>query len=169
MGSETVAESLVAEAKRRMLAESWERLRRCLYTLDEGDLWARPHERTNSVTNLVLHVCGNLRQWVVHGLGGAPDVRRRHEEFEARGGLTRDQLVERLDATMTEVRHVLDRLDPTDLLRVRRVQGFDENGVSVLLHAVEHTSYHTGQVAHITKATKAVDLGFYAGVDLDRK
>jgi uncharacterized damage-inducible protein DinB len=170
MGDEArrFGEALVAEAARRLLGESLPRLRRCLPLLSEEDVWRRPNAETPSVGNLVLHLCGNVRQWVLFGLGGQPDTRRRAEEFAARGPLPRAELLERLEETLREAGRVLAGLDPATLMEPRRVQGFDESGLSILVHVVEHFSYHVGQISYVVKATRAVDLGYYAGQDVDR-
>ena len=119
--------------------------------------------------NLILHLCGNVGQYILSGLGGAPDVRERSKEFSERGPLPRAELLARLDRTMTEAARALDRLDPATILEKRVVQGFEYDGVGILIHVVEHFSYHTGQIAWFVKARKAIDLGFYRGVDLNRK
>ena len=116
--------------------------------------------------NLVLHLCGNVRQYVIAGLGGAADVRERAKEFTERGPLPRAELLERLEQTLAEAGKVLDRLDPARVLEKQTVQGFEYDGVGILVHVVEHFSYHTGQLAYFVKARKGIDLGFYRGVDL---
>jgi uncharacterized damage-inducible protein DinB len=90
-------------------------------------------------------------------------------EFSERGGAPGEDVLARLEAVMAEAGAVLDGLDPGRLLEARRVQGFDETGLSILVHVVEHFSYHTGQIAYAVKAGKDLDLGFYRGVDLNRK
>ena len=117
----------------------------------------------------MLHLAGNVRQWVVAGLGGAADVRERQAEFDAPGPMPTAELLGRLEQALSEAWAVLDGLDPASLLVPRRVQGFTESGLSILVHVVEHVSYHTGQIAYIVKARKDVDLGFYRGRDLDAR
>lgn len=165
--SSDFARALLSEVERRMFDESQPRILWCLSALREEQVWRRANERSNSVGNLVLHLCGNIRQWMIHGLGGAEDERRREEEFAERGPIPTERLIEQFNQTMDEARAVLDRLDPALLLTERRVQGFDETGLSILIHVVEHLSYHTGQIAYITKASEDTDLGFYDGRDLN--
>ena len=79
------------------------------------------------------------------------------------------ELLGTLEKAMAEVSQVLDRLDPATLLQTHRVQGFVESGLSILVHVMEHFSYHTGQIAYIVKSRKNVDLGFYRGKNLNAK
>jgi uncharacterized damage-inducible protein DinB len=117
----------------------------------------------------VLHLSGNVRQYIVATLGGVPDARERQAEFDEKGPLPTAELLGRLEKTMAEASTVIDRLEAPALLQSYRVQGFVETGLSILLHVVEHFSYHTGQIAYIVKSRKNVDLGFYRGRDLNKR
>lgn len=129
--------------------------------LDPEQLWWRPNEGSNSVANLLAHLHGNLSQWVLAGLGGEPFERHRDEEFAARGGaLGKDELLARLRDTVTRCRAVALALTPDDLARVRRIQKYDLDGAAALFHAVEHMSYHTGQIVLLAKWL-GVSLDFY--------
>ena len=109
-----------------------------------------------------------MRQWIVSTLGDRPDGRRRSEEFAETGPIPSAELRALLVDTMAEARQVVSALAPDSLLGMRRVQGFEESALSILVHVVEHFAYHTGQVAWIVKAQRETDLGFYRGVDLER-
>ncbi|MFH1276894.1 MAG: DUF664 domain-containing protein [Candidatus Eisenbacteria bacterium] len=159
--------ALVAETKRRLLGESFPRLRKCLDLLDDKAIWRRPNPSMASVGNLTLHVLGNARQWFVSGLLGEPDDRDRTAEFAEPGPLPREELFRRIAETERECRRALEAVDPGTLLETRRVQVFEESGLSVLVHVVEHFSYHVGQIARATKAKENVDLEFYGGIDLE--
>jgi uncharacterized damage-inducible protein DinB len=161
--------ALIKESRRRLFDESLPRIRKCLAQMTVDEIWARPNEQTVSAGNLVLHLAGNVRQYVIATLGGVPDVRERQKEFDEKGPMATADLLDRLEKAMAEVSAVLDRLDPSTLLQTHRVQGFVESGLSILVHVVEHFSYHTGQIAYIVKSRKNVDLGFYRGRDLNRK
>ena len=169
MPSTDLRTAFVLEVQRRLFEESWPRLKRCLDLLEEEEVWLRPNENSNSVGNLVLHLCGNARQWIVSGLGGTPDERRRSEEFAERGPILKAHLHELLDALQPEIIQILDGLTGDDLLKIYNIQGFSENGISVLVHVVEHFSYHVGQVSYFVKARKNLDLGYYAGLNLEQK
>ena len=161
--------ALIEEAKRRLFGESFPRLRACLDRLPDEALWRQPNDRTPSAGQLVVHLCGNARQWIVSGLGGAPDVRDRAAEFSESARRSRSELLELVERTRSDVAAALDRLDPADLLRPRPVQVFTESGLSILVHVVEHVSYHVGQITYVVKSTQDVDLGYYAGRDLNRR
>ncbi len=166
--SEALVDSLRRESRRRLIDESLPRIRKCLAELSDDELWFRPNEQSNSMGNLVLHLCGNVGQYVLSGLAGAPDHRERPKEFAERGPIPRAELLARLERTMAEAARVIDGLDVRNLLEKRVVQGFDYDGVGILVHVVEHFSYHTGQIAYFVKARKGIDLGFYRGVNLNR-
>ena len=157
----------VSEIKRRLFEESQVRLERCLNELSEADIWWRPNENSNSVGNLVLHLSGNARQWILAGLGGALDQRRRQTEFDERGPIPRAELIQKVRDVMGEIDEVLDRLKPEDLERPIVVQSFDETGLSILIHVVEHFSYHVGQMAYIVKARLDKQTNFYGGINLE--
>ena len=167
MADSDLGAALLGECRRRLFDESLPRIRKCLAQMTVDEIWARPNEQTVSVGNLVLHLAGNVRQYVIATLGGVPDVRERQKEFDEPGPLATADLLDRLEKAMAEVSAVLDRIDPSTLLQTHRVQGFVESGLSILVHVVEHFSYHTGQIAYIVKSRKNVDLGFYRGRNLN--
>ncbi|MFN0013552.1 MAG: DinB family protein [Saprospiraceae bacterium] len=146
--------------------ESTRMLQTAYADLDEADIWKRPNAASNSVGNLVLHLCGNIRQYAISALGGTEDLRERDAEFAARGGTDKAALLVKLQRTVEEAKAAIRAADAANLLRVRSVQGFQLSGLGIVLHVVEHYSYHTGQIAFWTKLLKDKDLGFYAGVDL---
>lgn len=140
-----------------------------LEQLDEQDLWRRPNGASNSVANLLLHLCGNIRQYIISSLGGAADVRLRDMEFSQTGEKTAAELLEQLTSVIEEAKSVISETSEDEFLRIREVQGFNMSGLGVVLHVVEHLSYHTGQIAFWTKLLKGRDLGFYDGIDLNIK
>ncbi len=148
-------------AAARLESDYLPKLRRCLEILPESDLWWRPHDACNSVGQLLLHLEGNLRQWVVAGLGGGEDDRRRDLEFAPRTQPARDELVDRLRQTVEESVRILRDLPTTELPRLRRIQIYRVTGLHAALHAVEHFSGHTGQIIWITKLRTGEDLHFY--------
>lgn len=159
--------ALVAETRRRLFDESFPRLRKCLSLLDEKSVWRRPNPSMASVGNLTLHLLGNARQWLVAGLLGEPEGRDRAAEFSEPGPHPTEDLLRRVDEAERECRRAMDAVDPETLLETRRVQIFEESGLSILVHVIEHFSYHVGQIARATKAKKNVDLEFYGGIDLE--
>src|SRR4051812_28596363 len=136
------------EVARHQLAERADRIGHCVGQLDDAQVWWRPHESMNSVANVLLHLCGNLRQWIVSGVGGVPDVRDRPAEFSERGAIPRDELLGRFRATVAEVDGVLANLDDARLLEPRRVQGFDETVLSATWHSLEHLGGHAQEIIY---------------------
>jgi uncharacterized damage-inducible protein DinB len=149
------------EARRYLVVEYPIKIRACLARLSDDDLWWRPNEESNSAGNLLLHLSGNIRQWIVSGVGGVPDVRRRQEEFDERGPLPRPDLLVRFDAALADADRVLASLRPTDLGGARRIQGRETTVLHAVFHVVEHCAMHTGQITYLTKQRSGRDLGFY--------
>lgn len=159
----------LAESVRHMCDVSVGRIRKCLATVNEEEIWRRPNASTVSIGNLVLHLCGNVRQYIMSGMGGAADTRSRDDEFGETGPVPRATLVQKLDQILSEAREVLDKLTEDDLLGSKTIQGFDLNGLGAILHVVEHFSYHTGQIGFAVKLLKDQDLKYYEGYDLNAK
>jgi uncharacterized damage-inducible protein DinB len=149
------------DESRRLLSQSYlPRIARCLEGLSDDTVWWRANPESNSMANLLLHLSGNLRQWIVSGLGGVPDVRNRPQEFDARGQTTAADLLSALTTTVLEADRVLATLSPDALGEPRRIQGSDVTVFEAIYHAVEHFSMHTGQIILLTKMWKG-DVGFY--------
>lgn len=143
------------------------RIANCLSRLTESQVWQKPNSQTNSIGNLILHLCGNIRQYAISSLGNLPDVRVRDKEFSAIGGPAKTELLAKLDATVYEAVTIIRACSEAELMRVRMVQGFSYTGIGILVHVTEHFSYHVGQIALYTKLLVEEDLGFYADVDLN--
>ena len=162
-----LAEAFVLESRSYLSGEYVPKIRRCLRELREEDVWWRPNPRSNSVGNLVLHLCGNARQWVLHGVCGQPDIRERSTEFAARDGWGLEELREHMDRSMADVDAGLRALEataaghPALLTETRTIQGNTVTVMRALYHVVEHFSTHTGQILWITKARTDQDLGFW--------
>jgi hypothetical protein len=150
MSTASIGQAYVAEARRR-LAASLQRLEHCLGQLTDAQLWWRPREAMNSIGNLVLHLCGNLRQWLVAGIGGAADVRDRPQEFAERGPIPRDELLGRLAQVVGEVDAALAGVSDGQLLEPRRIQGFDETVLSAVFDSLAHLAGHTQEVVCLTR------------------
>ncbi len=140
-----------------------------LERLSEEDIWKRPNENLNSVGNLILHLCGNMSQYIISSLGETEDTRKRDIEFDTISGFNKKELLLMLTETTEKSKRIINDASLAQLVRKRKVQGFLFSGIGVVLHAVEHYSYHTGQIAFWTKQLKNKDLGFYDGIDLKIK
>ncbi len=167
MSTNPVADQLIESSVDILLNKSYPRITKCLGELSDDEIWRRPNENLASVGNLILHLCGNMRQWIISGIGGAPDKRERWKEFDEKGPIPRAELIKRLDATLQEVAQVLRAADPQQLTQSRTVQGEVTTGVSVIMHVTEHFSYHTGQISLHVKLLKNIDLGYYKDRNLN--
>lgn len=143
------------------------RVKKCLDLLSEEECWQRPNPSTVSVGNLIIHLCGNITQYIHAGLGDEPDHRQREKEFLAIGGWNKVQLYDKLETVVHKACEVIKQLKEEDLVKIYSIQGFEMTGVSTLVHVTEHFSYHVGQIAYWTKVVRNQDLGFYADMDLD--
>jgi len=151
----------IAEARRHLMQEYLPWLRACLAALSEAEAWWRPNEKSNSAGNLILHLCGNITQWMIHGVGGAADARNRPAEFAGRESCSKAELLRKLEATLIEVDAVLASLPIDKLAEPRVIQGFEVTVLGAIFHVVEHFSYHTGQIIYITKMRTGEDLKFW--------
>lgn len=131
-----------------------------LALLSDEEIWWRPNDSSNSVGNLVLHLCGNIRQWIISGLGDAEFVRKRDLEFSEKGPIARDKLVAQLRDTVREASAVVARLSGADLVRSYSIQGYDVTGYEASIHVTTHFAYHAGQIIYVAKMKRAKDLGF---------
>ncbi len=165
--TQEICDALITEVERRLFDECQTRIELCVGKLSEDQVWWRPNDESNSIGNLILHLEGNVRQWIIAGIGDKDDTRQRQAEFDAKEGMSSDQLVSHLGNTMREVREVLHTVRPDILLDKKPVQTFEESVLTILIHVTEHFSYHTGQIAYITKLIIDDQLGFYDGVELE--
>ncbi|MFD0861979.1 DinB family protein [Sungkyunkwania multivorans] len=151
------------------LDESTRMIKRALSEIGEAGVWVRPNHVSNSIGNLILHLCGNIGQYAIASLGELPDDRDRDAEFNAMEGLVKDELFEKLDEIVNKAKATIQYATAEQLTKKREVQGFTFSGIGIVMHVVEHYSYHTGQIAFWVKQLVAKDLGFYDGVDLNIK
>jgi uncharacterized damage-inducible protein DinB len=145
------------------------KVNKCLNTLNGDALWHRPNEVSNAIGNQILHLCGNIHQYVISSLGNQKDIRSRPLEFSERNVHSKKELISLINQTVAAALNIIASVDETALLKVRPVQTYSFSGVQVLIHATEHFSYHTGQIAFWTKYLTNKDLGFYTHQDLNRK
>lgn len=145
--------------------ENLPRVEKCFAQLTEEQIWQRPNENSNSIGNLVLHLCGNIRQWVISSIGAQDDIRQRDIEFSTESGFTKAELYEKLHSTIEEAVQTIQNLQESELLEIKSVQGYTYSALGNIFHVVEHLSYHVGQIAYWTKVMADKDLGFYADND----
>ena len=159
-GKSEVTKSFLKESRHSIAAYHLPRLIKCLNLLSEKDIWWRPNGASNSVGNLVLHLSGNVRQWIISGLGGEQDKRERDQEFAERGPISRRALIALIRGTVAEASSVLDCLSDDSLLRMHDIQGYRVSGVYAVFQVVHHFAYHTGQIIFVTKWKLGKDLRF---------
>lgn len=157
----TPSERFIACAVEFLLEDYLPKIERCLERLTDEQIWWRPNEESNSIGNLVLHLCGNARQWIVSGVGGKADHRHRDAEFAQRDLVPRDELLTLLRSTLNDVARVLRALDTATLLERRTIQSSDVDVLEAIFHVTEHFSMHTGQIIMLTKMLTSTDLRFY--------
>lgn len=137
------------------------KIERCLEELTDEDIWWRPNEESNSIGNLVLHLEGNVREWIIGGVGNLPFERVRQQEFDERQMIPKGELIERLQKTLNEADEVLANLDPILLTERRQIQGREGTILRAIHHVVEHFSMHVGQIFMLTKMRTGKDLKLY--------
>lgn len=141
-----------AEEAGKELDSAARKIEHCLAQLDESQVWWRPAEEMNSIANLMLHLCGNLRQWIVSGIGGVANDRDRPTEFSERGPLPKSELIDRLNRTVAEAKQALSAASAEELMRQRRIQGFDVSGMQAAFESVAHFRGHSQEIVHLTRA-----------------
>lgn len=150
------------DRSRAYLTEEYRiKLRKTIDALPPDALWWRPNEQANSVGNLLLHLEGNVRQWIIGGVGGAPDTRNRAGEFAAREGASKEELLARLDETLTEADAVLARLDPGRLSDRLHIQARDITALDAVYQVVQHFALHLGQIILVAKSEVPGAVKFY--------
>ncbi len=152
-------------SREKLLEQYWPRLRGCVESLADQQVWWRPNEASNTIGNLVLHLNGNVRQWLVSPFNGSSDTRDRPAEFSERRVIPAATLLEKLGATMQDASDVLTRLTEADLLTTFQIQGYTVSGLAAVYQVVEHFGMHYGQILIITKLLRGEDLGFYRELD----
>ena len=158
---EDFASAFIAKASHFLVSEYLPKIEKCLDQLDDNQIWWRANPQSNSIGNLILHLCGNARQWIICGLGDEMDRRERDAEFAQTELIERAKLTELLRTTIKEVADVLNRIDPATLLEKRRIQGVEVDVLQAIFHVTEHFSMHTGQIILLTKLLTETDLRFY--------
>jgi len=156
-----IGTAYLAYCRRRLAKEYMPRLLKCLTELSEEDLWWRPSESANSAGNLVLHLAGNVDQWINSGMGGTASSRNRAAEFSERGPLPKNLLVEKISDVLTRADSTLAGFDPSRLMERRKIQVYEVTCLDAVSHVVEHFAQHLGQIIYITKLRRGVDLRFY--------
>lgn len=157
-----LAREFLEFSHRKLIEQYWPRLHKVVEPLRLEQIWWRPNTACNSIGNLLLHLNGNVWQWMVASFNGLEDKRDRPAEFNASGDLSAVDLLDRLGQTIGEASKVLKRLTEEELLATYRIQGYTVTGLAAVYQVVEHFGLHYGQIIYVTKMQEGRDLGFYS-------
>jgi uncharacterized protein DUF1572 len=156
-----VSRAFLDKSRRLLTSDYVPKIDRCLDRLTDHDIWWRPNEVSNSVGNLILHLCGNVTMWIIGGVGRRPFERNRQLEFDERLGISGSELRGRLLGVIRQADEVISTVDGNELLDRRQIQGYDVTVLEAIYHVVEHFGMHTGQIILLTKARAAEDLNLW--------
>lgn len=160
-GAESIGAVFVATSRYYLNTEYRTKLRHAVVSIPEDRLWWRAHEGTNSVGNLLVHLTGNLSQWILHGVGGRPYQRQRAAEFSARDGGTGHDLLTALERVLDDVDVVLGEVSETRLMEPAAIQGRRMTVMEAIYHVTEHFSTHLGQIVMMAKQLAPGAVKFY--------
>ena len=157
-----LADEFLLFSRKKLLDQYWSRMRNTVEPLSDEQVWWRPNDASNSIGNLILHLNGNVQQWLVASFNRLEDKRDRPAEFSATSELSASDLLDRLGGTMDEAGKVLSRLTADDLLATYHIQGYTVSGLAAVYQVVEHFGLHYGQILYAIKMQQGRDLGFYS-------
>jgi uncharacterized damage-inducible protein DinB len=160
---------IINEFRKRVFDESYPRIYKCLGMLSHEELWYSVNKQTPAIGSLILHLCGNARQWIVAGIGGKKDIRDRASEFIPHPSIRRTDLIFVLENLKLQLNDTLKKIDDKNIQQPITIQGIDETYFSVLIHVLEHFSYHTGQITTITKVLTQKPTHYYDESKLNDK
>lgn len=160
--------NITKELETRIIDAGIQRILQCINRLDEDQIQYRPNANSNSINNQILHLDGNVRQWLISTMSSATDIRERDKEFDPQNQKTKPQLIAILEKLEADIRSVFNDVNDIILTEEQTVQCYTETNLSILIHVIEHFSYHVGQITYITKMLLDVDTGYYNGQDLNQ-
>jgi uncharacterized damage-inducible protein DinB len=161
MAMDDVSRTFLTKSRTLLTEDYVPKIERCLDRLPEKDIWWRPNEASNSIGNLILHLCGNVTMWIVGGVGSLPFERNRQQEFDERREIPASELRQRLKDVISRADEVMSRLDASALMTRRQIQGYDVTVLEAVYHVVEHFGMHTGQIILVTKARVGTELSLW--------
>jgi len=164
----SLKQHVVSEFEIRVFEENYTRLYKCLEMLKEEHIWKSPSNQIPSVGCLILHLCGNARQWMLSGLSGLPDNRERDEEFLPHENIRKSDFIFLLENLKIQLKECLHEVPERELKSVHSIQGFHVTGFSAVMHVLEHFSYHTGQITTLTKLHTGKETQYYDHLDLNK-
>ena len=156
-----IAQHFIEDSRDFLSAKYLSKVEKCLEQLSDEDVWWRAGEESNSIGNLILHIEGNIREWLIGGVGELPFERVRQQEFDERKMIPGKELIENLRKTIKEADEVLANLNLKILSEHREIQGRDVTVLRAIYHVVEHFSMHLGQIILLAKMRTGKDLPLY--------
>jgi hypothetical protein len=159
-----VARNFIDKSRNLLTSDYLPKIERCLDQLSDRDVWSRPNDASNSIGNLILHLCGNVTMWIIGGVGNVPFERNRQLEFDERREIQSGDLRQRLRIAVQQADDVLRTFDTNQLMSRRAIQGYDVTVLEAIYHVVEHFSMHCGQIILLTKARTGRDLQLWKPV-----
>jgi uncharacterized damage-inducible protein DinB len=157
----TANEIFISRSRYWLTKEYPIKLRHCVNALPHDAVWARPNDSSNSIGNLLIHLTGNVTEWILGGVGGQTISRYRAGEFAQKTGRAGQALLDDLEMVLTKADSVLARLKPEDLERSIVIQGRETTVLGAIYHVVEHFAMHTGQIILMTKVQAPGKIRFY--------
>ena len=158
---DAIAHTFLDKSRRLMTSDYVPKIERCLDELADDDIWWRPNEASNSIGNLVLHLCGNVTMWILGGVGRLPFERDRQQEFDERRSIPAAELRSRLRGVVQRADEVIGAVGSNELLSRRQIQGYDVTVLEAIYHVVEHFGMHTGQIIMLSKARLGHELNLW--------
>jgi len=159
-----ITQEFLAKSRSLLLSDYLPKIERCLEHLTDEDVWWRPNDASNSIGNLLLHLRGNVTQWIIGGVRGQARERRRQQEFDERTRIPAGELLAQLRSAVEEAAEVIRGLDADALISRRQIQDYDVTVLDAIYHVVEHFGMHTGQIILLTKARTGEDLKLWRPV-----
>ncbi len=161
---ELLKQLLTAQIHQRLIDEGIDRILICIDKLSDHEIWKTPNENIPSIGNLILHLDGNIRQWLIKEVSNTEFDRDRDAEFDKSNVISRPDIHSLLEELRADILKIsLERITLSDPVQI---QGFDETYLGVIVHVIEHFSYHTGQITLLTKLYRNIDVGYYEDLDL---
>jgi len=145
-------EIFLERSRHYLSGEYLPKLRHCVATLPNELVWHRANDSSNSIGNLLMHLAGNVRQWIGAGIGG---------QSVERDGPPAQSLISNLESALADADAVLAQLSADDLTRPCTIQGRETTVLAAIYHVVEHFAMHTGQIVLLTKAHAPEAIHFY--------
>jgi hypothetical protein len=158
---DAIAHAFLDKSRSLISSDYMPKIDQCLDRLSDDDIWWRPNEASNSIGNLILHLCGNVTMWIIGGVGALPFERNRQMEFDERKRIPAAELRSRLKVTVERADEVMSAVSAGELMSRRQIQGYDVTVLEAIYHVVEHFGMHTGQIILLSKARVGQDLSLW--------